>query len=176
MQVSKALENLKYPDISVFLDLAWPGTSPQRVHIKLVADTPLTRQFVTLFLGHTGLTYCNTKLRNWNKYYESGIVWGGGIRGQQAAAKQVLPPIQGSECGGTVNVKEGMVVASTNLSNAALITLFGLVFYYDGVCGHTESFYQLGSVDTGGQAVLWTAYTSNDNIMQVRVLDCGVLF
>ena len=176
MQVSKALENFTYPDITAFLDLTWSGSS-RRVHIKLVADTPLTRQFVALCLGHTGLTYHNTNLLNTENYNNSRIIWGGDISGQIAAGNQVLPPIESSECGGAVVMKPGMVVAATDLSNAAQRTQFGIVVKYNSIGHvHNSSFYHLGFVDVDGQSVVERAVVSKYGIKNVKVTNCGVVY
>ncbi|XP_063847530.1 uncharacterized protein LOC135092778 isoform X2 [Scylla paramamosain] len=46
----------------VFLDLAWPGTSPRRVVVRLSRDTPRGRQFLLLCTGQRGSCYANTRL------------------------------------------------------------------------------------------------------------------
>ena len=55
------------PPCLVFLDLAWPGSAPCRVLIRLDRDTTLGRQFILMCTGQRGTSYINTNLfRVWD--------------------------------------------------------------------------------------------------------------
>ncbi|XP_063601353.1 uncharacterized protein LOC134777420 [Penaeus indicus] len=45
----------------VFLDLAWPGSLPCRVYIRIIRDTPMAKQFVLLCTGELGPSYTNSR-------------------------------------------------------------------------------------------------------------------
>ncbi|XP_050717516.1 tripartite motif-containing protein 5-like [Eriocheir sinensis] len=76
LQVSEAVP--PSPPCTVFLDLAWPGSAPRRVRIRLSPDTPRGRQFLLLCTGQGGPSYINTmfnqliKIEQLGEYVVSG--------------------------------------------------------------------------------------------------------
>lgn len=174
VQVFKVLRSLK--PLNVFLDLSWMGELPQRIFICLAGDTPLIQQFVTLCLGHTGLTYCNTNLLSVESNDYRKIVWGGDITSQKAAAKQTLPPIKETLCGKKVDISTGMVVAKTELSDVAKRTWFGIVMGCSNLYrSYNQQLHKLGTLDVGGLSVMERA-VGNTSIASVKVVNCGVVY
>nr|XP_053628629.1 tripartite motif-containing protein 59-like [Cherax quadricarinatus] len=51
IQVTEVMEALESSSTLVFLDLAWPGSPRQRVHIQVNTDTMMARQFLLLCTG-----------------------------------------------------------------------------------------------------------------------------
>lgn len=69
----------------VFLELAWPGSPPKRVHIRVNSETARGRQFVLMCLGERGPSFADTPLEV-EKQWEAGeVLWGGCIEGQAHA-------------------------------------------------------------------------------------------
>lgn len=150
----------------VFLDFKWPGSRKGRVHIRLVPDTTLARQFVFLCSGELGHSYRNTKLFDVHLKGEPGEwICGGDYQynsGDGGAA--LLPDLRG-------NLQEpclaGDVWAAGRLWRDRE-SQFGITTRRGGsaldVFGHVES----------GLEVVKAA-ANYRHIKEVTVVDCGVV-
>lgn len=78
---------------------------------------------------------------------------------------------------------QGKVIAKTDVSNDATRTFFGIVIGHGNTHMHgifvasahslNTQYYQIGSV---GADLLGVLQTAANNITQVRVVDCGVVY
>lgn len=158
------------PPCLVFLELAWPGTTPRRVHIRLSLDTPLGRQFIMLCTGQKGPCYINTRLwRVWNKEKPGECVWGGDYERNDGTGGAALVPDLG--IGKYWRSHRVGSVWGRVCSNPAQGAQFGILTRdrLDGdVFGDV-----FGEVTRGLNVV--TAAALHTDIREVTVVDCGVV-
>lgn len=147
-----------------FLDLAWPGSPPQRILIQLSPDTPRALQFMLLCTGRNGPSYAYTQLLEVYRECEPGErVSGGNYDGEGGAAI-----IRGLPWGGVYSrpASAGIVFGweDDSIGGRFGILTRGNIGLYNGVFGKVVS----------GLDVLRSAVDLAD-ITRVTVVDCGVV-
>lgn len=158
------------PPCTVFLDIAWPGTAPQRVIIYLSPDTPRGRQFLNLCLGQWGVSYANTSLLGvGNKGQPGEWIWGGDYShndGQGGAAF-----LRDLDWGAYRRSSHAGDVWGEYGGDASRGAQFGINVsnWNDG-----HMFYGAFGEVVSGLGVLREAAQQND-VRQVTVVDCGVV-
>lgn len=158
------------PPCKVFLDIAWPGTAPQRVIIYLSPDTPRGRQFLSLCTGQCGVSYANTKLLGVrNKGLQGEWIWGGDYShdtGEGGAA--LLRNLDWGAYRRSSRVGDVWGEYGGDLSRGAQ---FGI---NTSSWVHGQMFYGAFGEVVSGLAVLREA-AQQDDVRRVTVVDCGVV-
>lgn len=152
----------------VFLDLAWPGSSPRRVLIRLSPDTPRGRQFLLLCTGQQGPCYANTRLCRVKYKGQLGeYIWGGDYEFNDGSGGSALLP--GLDVGEYRKSRRAGVVWGW-WGDPALGALFGITTR-DRRHGIVRGVF--GEVVSGLEFVAAAAH--HDPITEVTVADCGVV-
>ena len=150
----------------VFLDLAWPGSAPCRVLIRLNRICTHSQQFILLCTGQRGVCYANTKLiKAENNPWWQGVKGGDYQYNNGEGGAALLPDID---------------------SNKFYSSRFpGDVSWYSGNHSHSAQFYIItevmrackgytfGKVVSGLEVV--AAAHKHRPITEVTVVDCGVV-
>lgn len=154
----------------VFLDLAWPGSSPGRVYIRIIRDTPMAKNFVLLCTGEHGPSYTNTHFFGVVcKGLPGERIVGGDYEyndGNGGAA--VIPGLSGSgdynkHC--SVGAVGGWVSDDSRAAQFTVTTKKSLFPYIDPRV--------FGKVEKGLEVA--KAAAKYRNIKNVTVVDCGIV-
>lgn len=156
----------------VFLDLAWPGSTPQRVLIHLTPDTIVGQQFMILCTGQRGPSYANTRLfKVVNKGEEGECVFGGDYeRNDETGGAALLPshkgePFRNSRWVGSV---WGRWINDPGFPTRGAQFGIRIRERLDNKFGGT-----IGKVVAGLDVVAAAAHYRD--ITEVKVVDCGVV-
>lgn len=160
---------LDYSYALTFLELAWPGSPPRRVYIRLSPDSGRGRQFVMLCSGERGHSYANTNfLRVKNKGLRGECLQGGDYNFNSGLGGYSI--IQNLACNGEYKRRDvtGSVGAVyTNAQNGAQ--------FYIRTRGRpaVNRFTVFGQVERGLEVA--TAAIALQDVKKVMVVDCGVV-
>ncbi|XP_042864584.1 uncharacterized protein LOC122248556 isoform X2 [Penaeus japonicus] len=163
LQYADIEEQLNTSSPTAFLDLAWPGSPPQRIHIQL-SPNQRALQFSLLCTGKNGPSYAYTHLIEVYRKGEAGErISGGDYDGEGGAAL-----IQGLPWGGIYSrpASSGIVFSwsDDNIGGRFGILTRGNAGCYNGVFGQVVS----------GLDVLRSIVELSD-ITRVTVIDCGIV-
>ncbi|XP_047476902.1 uncharacterized protein LOC125030712 [Penaeus chinensis] len=160
---------LDYTYALTFLELAWPGSPPRRVYIRLSPDSGRGRQFVMLCSGERGHSYANTNfLRVKNKGLRGECLQGGDYNFNSGLGGYNIIP--GLACNGEYKRRDvtGSVGAVyTNAQNGAQ--------FYIRTRGRpaVNRFTVFGQVEKGLEVA--AAAIALQDVKKVMVVDCGVV-
>lgn len=160
---------LDYSYALTFLELAWPGSPPRRVYIRLSPDSGRGRQFVMLCSGEKGHSYANTNfLRVKNKGLRGECLQGGDYNFNSGVGGHNIIP--GLACNGEYKRRDVTGSVGAVYTNA----LNGAQFYIR-TRGRpaVNRFTVFGQVEKGLEVA--AAAIALQDVKKVTVVDCGVV-